>query len=240
MKIGGISIYGFGLLLIFAYLWGSFVYYKKSKESHFDEFLVLDTVVVAAFWALLVGRLLFSIFNFNVFWNHFGRVFFLTTYPGIDRWGAIFGICFGVFLSVRKSKTKFFDWYDFVSLGITAGMAVVFGGLSILGLSWKYLIEAIYLTLGFSILWRLEGSYRTISWYRNRKTSAKSGFIGGFILSLWGSVNWLELLLNWKMNWWVFLWGFVLFVGGVVLVYIRSGRTAAEDIKIILRHAKHK
>ncbi|KKT53775.1 MAG: hypothetical protein UW48_C0024G0006 [Microgenomates group bacterium GW2011_GWC1_44_23] len=105
LRVSNIYIYGFGLLAVLSFLWGSFVFYKKSQESHFEDFHILDSVVMSAFWAFIVGRLAFVALNMATFWNHFPRILLLSNYPGIDRWGVILGIALGVFIS-GKWKTN--------------------------------------------------------------------------------------------------------------------------------------
>lgn len=238
LKLGNISIYGFGVLAAFSFLWGSFVFYKKSLESHFDDHFVLDGVVLASFWAVIMGRLAFLILNISTFWNHFWRIFLLSDYPGVNKWGVIAGISLGIYLATRKTKAKFFDWFDFAALGITSGMAVFYSGLSLLSLTWQYFLIAVLMVAFFGIFWKVEDRYRTFSWYRSKKTSARSGLISGLLISCWGLLFVLEMILFSKMNLTNLIGGILLFVGGFVLVYIRSGRTVSEDIKIIFKNGK--
>ncbi|HAI22331.1 TPA: hypothetical protein DCL92_00845, partial [Candidatus Collierbacteria bacterium] len=75
-------------------------------------------------------------------------------------------------------------------------------------------------------------------WYRNNKTSARSGFVAGFSISWWGLLFLAEKIMTGNYFWTVGLWSGMLFVGGLVLVYIRSGRTITEDLKNILKNGK--
>ena len=223
LRVSNIYIYGFGLLAVLSFLWGSFVFYKKCLESHFEDFHVLDSVVMSAFWAFIVGRLAFVALNMVTFWNHFPRILLLSNYPGIDRWGVILGIALGVFLSVRKIRARFLDWFDLASLGILSGGAVFLAGLFLLTRDFRYVILSL-LHLGlFIYLWQMEDKYRTYEWYRGKRTSARSGFITGFVLSFWGLAFLIERLIFKEVILWSVIWGGSLLVGGLVLVYIRSG-----------------
>lgn len=238
LKINNIYIYGFGLLTAFSFLWGSFVFYKKSLESHFDDFHIFDSVVMSAFWSFIIGRLVFVILNIATFWNHFPRIFLLSNYPGFDRWGAILGIALGIFLSVRRIKARFLDWFDLACLGVLSGGAVFLSGLFLLVHSFGYLILALSQLLLFIFLWGVEDKYRTFEWYRGKRTSARSGLISGFTLAFLGLAFVIEVISFKEMTAWNVLWGVMLFVGGLVLVYIRSGRTVAEDIKTIFKNGR--
>lgn len=225
LRINNIPIYGFGLLAVFSFLWGSFVFYKKTNESHFEDKLILDTVVLSAFWGFIVGRLAFSILNYQVFLSHWSRLFLLTNYPGLDRFGVIAGIALGLWLCLRKNKEKFLDWFDLMALGVSAGIAVFFAGLAILAYMWQFIVLAFLYFLVLVYFWNIEGKYRTLDWYRNKKTSAKSGFITGFSIASWGVLFLAEKLLTANFVWQTGVWAGLLLVGGLVLVYIRSGRT---------------
>ena len=135
----------------------------------------------------------------------------------------ILGIALGVFLSVRKIKARFLDWFDLASLGILSGGAVFLAGLFLLTRDFRYVILSL-LHLGlFIYLWQMEDKYRTYEWYRGKRTSARSGFITGFVLSFWGLAFLIERLIFKEVILWSVIWGGSLLVGGLVLVYIRSG-----------------
>lgn len=238
IRINNIPVYGFGLLAVIAYLWGSFVFFKKANESHFENRSILDSVVLSAFWGFIVGRVVFAILNIGIFWDHLSRLFLLTNYPGLDRFGVILGIAFGLWLCLRKIKVKFMDWFDLTALGISAGTAIFLAGLAILAFMWQYIVLALMYLLVFIYFWNVEERYRTFVWYRGNKTSARSGFVAGFSISLWGLLFLVEKIMIGNYFWTVGLWSGILFVGGLVLVYIRSGRTAMEDLKNILKNGK--
>lgn len=225
LRINNIPIFGFGILAVFTFLWGSFVFYKRASKSNFEDKLILDIVVLLAFWGFIVGRIVYAILNTSVFWNHWSRLLLLTNFPGIDRFGVIAGIALGLWFSLRKSKGKFLDWFDLVSLGVTSGVAVFYAGLSIMAFKWSFLVMAFLYLIAFIYFWNIEERYRKIDWYRNNKTSAKSGFITGFSIALWGVLYVLENLLARGLSWRMGFWAGMLLVGGLILVYIRSGRT---------------
>lgn len=238
IRINNIPVYGFGLLAVVAYLWGSFVFFKKANESHFENRAILDSVVLSAFWGFIVGRIVFAILNMGMFGDHLSRLFLLTNYPGLDRFGVILGIALGLWLCLRKIKVKFMDWFDLTALGISAGTAIFLAGLAILAFMWQYIVLALVYLIVFIYFWNVEERYRTFAWYRNNKTSARSGFVAGFSISLWGLLFLVEKILTGNYSWTVGLWSGILFVGGLVLVYIRSGRTITEDLKNILKNGK--
>lgn len=238
IRLGNFSVYSLGLLAVFSFLWGSFVFYKKAIESHLDDLAIFDAVVLAAFWGFLGGRLTYVILNPISFWNHWSRMFLLINYPGLDKWGVFLGLALGVFLTTRRIKGKFMDWLDLACLGVSSGMAIFYIGLAGLSFSWKDLLFGfLYLSL-FVYFWKMADNYRTLSWYRGKKTSARSGLISGFSISAWGILAVAEEILSPKSGSLMIVWGVILLIWGVVLVYIRSGRTWSDDIKIISKHGR--
>jgi len=238
LRISSIPVYGFGLLVVFAFLWGSFVFFKKARESHYEDKAILDSVVLSAFWGFIIGRVIFAVLNSSMFWNHWSRLLLLTNYPGIDRFGAVAGVAFGLWLCLRKIKEKFLDWLDLVALGVFAGTAIFYSGLAVLSFMWQFVVLALIFLFTFVYFWNVEKRYRTFDWYKNKRTSARSGFISGALISFWGLFYLVEKLLIVDFVWQVGVWSGVLFVGGLVLVYIRSGRTVADDLKTILKYGK--
>lgn len=238
LRINNIPIYGFGLLSVFAFLWGSYVFFKKANESHFNDKMILDSVVLSAFWGFIVGRLFFTITNIGMFWNHWSRIFLLTNYPGLDRFGVVAGVALGLWLCIRKNKEKYIDWFDFMALGIVSGTSIFLAGLSVIAFVWQYVVLTFLFLAVFIFLWNVEDRYRTFGWYRNNKTSARSGFITGFSVSVVGLLYLAEKLLTESYVFTVGVWSGLLFVGGLLIVYIRSGRVFSDDIKTIFKHGK--
>jgi hypothetical protein len=103
---------------------------------------------------------------------------------------------------------------------------------------WQFVALAFVFLVVFIYFWNVEKRYRTFGWYRSKKTSARSGFITGFLISLLGLFYLAEKILLSAFVWQVGVWSGVLFVGGLVLVYIRSGRTVSDDINTIFKHGK--
>lgn len=230
LLVSGLAIYTLGLIAVLSYLWGSFVFFKKSREAHFEDNLLLDMIVVSAFWSFMMGRVFYVILNLGVFWNHWSRVFLLSAYPGLDRWGSVIGILVGGFLIMRKKKGKYVDLTDLLSLGFLSGASVFWMSFNLIKFSWQsVLLGAVYL-VAFIVLWQLESTYRLISWYRGPKTSARSGFVSGFTLSFLGLVNFLESWIHKNRSVGSLTLSIGLFVVGLVVVYIRSGRVLVDDI----------
>lgn len=228
--ISGYSIYTLGLVSVFSFLWGSYVFFKKAREAHFDDSTLLDIVVVGAFWSFIVGRIFYIFLNMATFWNRWSRVLLLSSYPGVNHWGSIVGILIGGYFIVRKKKDKYIDLIDLMSLGLLSGASVFWMGLNFIRLSWQNIFLSVLYLLMFVFMWQVESTYRFISWYRGSKNSARSGFVSGITLSFVGAINFLESLIFRNRSVSGVLLSAILFVMGLVVVYIRSGRVLSDDI----------
>jgi len=230
INMAGISIYGKGLLVVFCYLWGSYIFYKKAIESHFEGDSILDIIVLGAFWGFLFARLFFVIVNIGTFWNHWSRVFLLTNYPGLDRWGLLVGIVLALYRVSKKLKYRFVDLLDYITLGVIATNSLYWTGINLIRFSWLTVLLGILMFIGFVFFWYIETRYRLIGWYRAQKNSAKSGFVSGFGLAFLGLSFLLELFLYGNMKMSSLIWVLLMVVTGLILVYIRSGRVLSDDI----------
>lgn len=240
INLSGISIYTLGLFASLSFLWGSFVFYKKSSETHIDESSVLDVIVLVAFWGLLVARIGFVILNLPVFINHWGRVFMLSDYPGTNRWFALLGFLSAVLYSVRRKKGKQFDYLDLFSLGYMQGMALIWVFLSLMRFEWQKVLVGILYLLGAIWLWRLEKTYRFLDWYKGNKTYAKTGFVFSISIAMVGALYLIELFAYSVHSWYLYLLGLTMIILGLAMLYIRSGRMIDEDFKIIKKWKKIK
>lgn len=230
INIGGVSVYTLGLLTSFCYLWGTYVFYKKAIEAHFENEAILDMIVLGAFWGFLGARISFVILNLPIFLGHWSRVFLLTNYPGLDRWGFFVGLILGIYWIARKQKYKLLDLLDLAVLGLLSGLSLFWAGLCLIVFRWSELVLGLVNLLALVLFWDLEKKYRLIGWYRAQKTSAKSGFVSGFGLCIVGLFYWLEMVMMRTMTGVGGIWVVMLIVLGLTIVYIRSGRVLKDDI----------
>lgn len=233
-NVGGFSLYATGMLVVFSFLWGSFVFYKKAIETHLETEAVLDMIVLGAFWGFMVARVGYLVLHLGIFWKHWSRLFLLVNYPGLDGWGFLIGLILGVCWVVKKNKYKYIDVMDLLGLGVLSGASLFWVGFNLINFGWQYLLCGILLFIGFLCFWDLEKKYRLIGWYRAQKTSAKSGFVAGFSLVYLNLVFVLGKILLQRMTLVAGLWSAVLVVIGLSLVYIRSGRVWTDDINSLM------
>lgn len=248
LQLGPITIYSMGVFLFLAILLGSFVVYKKGKEYHFEEEEMFDVVFKCLFWALLGGRIVYVVLNFEQFGWSVLRWLWVTHYVGINLWGALAGASLWLMVWAKKEDEKVFEWLDVLALGTMLGLGIGMIGAFLngsfqgvessffLAVSWPgregvipvQLWAAGLLLGGFGWLMKAEGNFRTFEWYRGGKTEAKSGFIV-FASLIWLGVVWL-ILASWRVRPEWLMPGLVL-LSGLVGLYWRSGREWRQDLQ---------
>ncbi len=223
LDLGTVKIYSSGLFAVLSFLWGIFVVSKKAREEHLSLATVYDSGVISLLAVVVIMR----------------AAFFLGLRNASIEIGLIGGVLTGAtFLSFREER-KLFDVLDLMVLGgilalaweylgfFWSGAARIFLYIGNFGFAIdRFLLLALYFLTGFLILWRLETIYRTFMWYRAGKSSAKSGFVVGTALFL---VGLRFLILPGSLVGVVFGW--VMVVGSIILIYLRSGRKIGNDLR---------
>lgn len=226
--------------MVLSFLWFGFIVYRKGLEARYHEESVLDLIVLSGVSSLVGGRIMYVLFNWDIFKESMVRIFMIVAYPGYHLLGVIAGLFLSVWLMSRREETKFFESLDIVILGLVAGSPFERIGRVIIGetRSWMNfpieLAQSCLFLACFVWLWKAESEYRTFGWYKNRQTVAKSGFITGMGICLLG----LVLVVT---GWWGMMYvpqivlGACLSLAGGMWVYYRSGRSFGGGVKLLKR-----
>ena len=237
-NLGRLSVFTLSFFIVLSYLWYCFVVYKKGLEFRYSAETLLDLCILSGALGWLLARIGFVIENFEVFRINLLRIVLLSEYPGYNYLGLLVGLVLAVAILARREEIKTYEGLDLLGLGLPGAAALerlgrVFSGE--VHLIWQLpieLLQALLFLLIFVWLWRLEKEYRTFSWYRFRRTQARHGFIFGSFLFLCG----LVVILS---NSWPFFMAVPLVMGllgmavGVIIIYVRSGRSLIHDVKLL-------
>jgi len=232
IHLGWVQLYLFSVIVLFAFLWFGFVFFKKAREHHIEEEVSLNSILLMGLWVAVMARTLFVIKNPDIFTDNWIRVVFLKEHAGMDGWGAVLGLLVAAMIVVRKTKQKMFDWLDLVSLALAAALPVIEAGRLVIGHGGLLMgvvpemgLRASLLLILFWGLWKLEKEYRTFDWYRHNKTQARTGFVTAMLVLGYGVFKIIMVLLVGAGGRWGDLGvglGLIL-IGGTIL-YFRSGR----------------
>lgn len=100
------TIYTFGVFLVLAFFWGSFLLWKLGRLTAYKEEEIFDGLFVSVFGGLLVGRLIYIVFHFSDFGLDVVRYILINGYPGLSLPACIAGglVVFWLFCLIRKVK----------------------------------------------------------------------------------------------------------------------------------------
>ncbi|MDP2671248.1 MAG: prolipoprotein diacylglyceryl transferase [bacterium] len=110
-KLGPFSIYSYGFFLTLAYLAGTFFFWREGKKRGFSEEKLLDLSVLALLAALVGGRILYVLINWNLFSLDPKSSLFLWQ-GGFAYFGSLFAAVVVVWYFVRAWKWPFFQIAD--------------------------------------------------------------------------------------------------------------------------------
>lgn len=235
LSLGPLKLYTLSLFLVAAFLWGGFVISKKAREYHVDEMQIYDGIVLSLFVGGGLAKLM--------------EVVKLSELSFLGLW---LGVVIAGIILTKKEEIRLFTILDIFSLGVLMAMSwwkvgefwagelrgrvvagpwgLPFGEMRVFPV--ELLVAVLYL-IAFVYAWRLERVYRTLSWYRGKKSSANTGFILGVALIMSGLINLVGSVLSQGVR--AFVWFEMSFfiMAGMVVIYKRSGRKIRSDWRFL-------
>lgn len=247
-----ITRYSFGLLGVMALLFGSFAFWKKGKEEHYDEHELIDLTLITLLWSLLGARLVYVLMHFSDFGLNILYWFSIWSKPGF-HWVGLFGG--GTLAFIRychAHKWNYFKVFDLAVIGIALSQGLLNLGIFLsasglgkttsmpLGVVFPGSFEkrhpiglyAFFLWMGvFFFLWWLEGKYRRFVWYQKFKGDALPGFLSFVYIIAFGLIGSLTAIFSevstiyYGINLDLVI-RLILVILGVTGIFVRSGLVA--------------
>ena len=161
LNLGFIKIYTFGVFLVLAFFWATFLLWKNIRLTSLKEKDVFDGLFISLLGALFFGRLVYVILNFKDFGFNLLKFILINGYPGISLYGSIFGGLLVLYLFSGSRKINFNELIDyfvtplFVAL-IFGKFGAFFSGVEI-GTKTNFLLKIKY--VGFDGYRHLVGLY---------------------------------------------------------------------------------
>lgn len=232
---GPFKIYTLSLFLVMAFLWSGFVISRKAAEYHLGEIEIFDGLVLTLIGVWGLSR--------------------LVTYLKIDGLNELV-IWLVMILSAavlsKREETRLFTVLDIFALGLMMVLAWWNLGLFWAGdLTGKLidnnlginvlvgrafpveLLSSFLYLLTFMWLWRTERTYRTINWYKGRKSTANTGFIFAVALILFGLINAVSTGLRERVNELELIVSGITFLSGLIVIYWQAERNLKSDLRLI-------
>lgn len=249
-SFGSIELKTKSLFFTLAFLTTGFVFWKKTKEEHYQPEQAFDAFLLSALIGLASGRVGFIILH----WQQLG----FNLWHWLDIFGrsgywldlGLLGAALFLWRQAKKQKWDVFEVLDFWFLALSAGLVLqslgnftagtgfgfetnlpwgmVFPGVFVKHHPVQLYLALFYLGLYIYLYWA-EYHYRTFAWYRAGKKTAQTGFLTSVFLMANGLITLLlrlvrpaqVMLMGVGLDW---LLGLILFGWGLVLLLQRSGR----------------
>ncbi len=113
-QLGPITFYSFGLMLTLAFLVGTFLLFRQTKDKYLNEEKVFDVVFSALVAGIVGARLFYIIEHFDNFGFSLLAWLSVTGWPGFSLWGGL-GVGTAVFLlATKKAKLPLFEMFDVI------------------------------------------------------------------------------------------------------------------------------
>jgi len=261
INIGSFRLQSLTVLAVLALFFATFIFWRKGKEEHYDTAELFDAFLLSGIFGVIIGRLAFVLFHWNVFSENWLLVFNIVKSPGNEPLLALSAAAIYLYLLAKKQKWDPFEVLDFWVTAISLGMIFVYFGFFLAGtyagqlttMPWGVVMPGtfekshpvqLYFVLFYSFLFnyllKVEYKYRTFDWYRYGKKTAQSGFLLSMFLILVGFFYLVMSMLSLPgmvVQGQVidpFIYFLVLFFG-LILLFHRSGRSFKSKKKRLIR-----
>jgi len=124
LNLGFLKIYTFGVFLVLAFFWSTFLLWKNIRLTSYKEETVFDGLFISLFGGLFVGRTIYVALHFKDFHFDIMKFLLINGYPGLSLYGLLIGGLISFFIFAHFKKINFLELIDYavppllVALGI--------------------------------------------------------------------------------------------------------------------------
>lgn len=204
-SFGGITIYTFGVFLLLAFFWSTYLLWKLIQLTSYKEEDVFDTMFIALFGGLVASRIVYVLGHFADFGFSIVKILLVNGYPGMSLYGLLIGFIAIFSLVCGQKRMKVREMLDYLSPSLLIGLSIgslgsFFAGIQLgaktsFPLAVKYVghdglrhVAELYAALGFGLATYI--AYRIIFSIR------RDMFVRGAGLVFFGLATSLILLLT--------------------------------------------
>ncbi len=112
--LGVIKIFTFGVFLVLALFWGSFLMWRNFLLTSFKEEDMFDGLFLSILGGLFVSRLFYVASHFSDFGFDLSKFILINGYPGLMLYGFVFGATASMWLFLRSRKIRFLEVMDYI------------------------------------------------------------------------------------------------------------------------------
>ncbi len=113
VSIGPLKIYTFGVFLVLAFFWASFLLWKNIRLTSYKEEEIFDGLFLSLFFGLFIGRLFYVLMHFSDFGLDFLKFILINGFPGLSIVGVMTGGFLTMFLYTNAKKIDFSEALDY-------------------------------------------------------------------------------------------------------------------------------
>lgn len=162
-----VKIYTFGVFLVLAFFWASFLLWKNIRLTSYKEDDIFDSLFLSLIGAIFFGRLIYVVLNFNKFGFDLLKFLLINGYPGLSLYGCLIGGLLTLLLILPAKKIKFAEAIDyFISplfLALAFGKLGSFFSGAEVGTKTKFILSIKY--FGFDGLRHLTPFYEALVFF---------------------------------------------------------------------------
>jgi phosphatidylglycerol:prolipoprotein diacylglycerol transferase len=212
VSVGSIKIYTFGVFLVLAFFWGSFLLWRLMRLTSHKEEVVFDGLFIAIALGLFFARFFYVLDNFSQFGFSFLKFILINGYPGLSLYGGLLGAFFVLYLYFLSKKVRPLQIGDYFVPPLFISLAIGFLGRFFAFDNLIVTLVQSFLFFFFSFL-----SYRFLMLVRREKLFA------GFNLVFFVNVFSLAMIFEEKKGGWGFPLFLFLTTSIFFLYYFRTG-----------------
>lgn len=249
-NLGPLSFSTIGFFSMLAFLSSAFIFWRKTKEEHYDQQQAFDAFLLASLVGLVIGRIIFVMINFKQLGLSIWNWIDVVANPGSSAMFGLLGASIYLYKYAKRQKWDVFELLDFWFLAVAGGLVLNQIGSFVAGIGFGYqtnlpwgmifpgvfekyhpvqLYGAIFYVAVYLYLNWAEFNYRTFSWYRFGKKTAQTGFLTGIFIIASGAF--LALIQLVKPAWYMMaginfdlIFALCLIVFGAIFIYVKSSR----------------
>lgn len=108
-----LKIYTYGVFLVLAFFWGTFLLWKNFLLTSYKEEEIFDCVFLSLAGGLLVSRIFYVAQHFDQFGFNVLKFMLINGYPGLTLYGFLVGFVLTLYLVMSVKKLKFTEAVDY-------------------------------------------------------------------------------------------------------------------------------
>ena len=123
IRIGSISIYWYGVLIVTGAMLASHITSKLSRDNGHDPEIAWNLLLVVLVTGIIGARIYHIISSWDYYRAYPTQMFGLQM-SGYGIFGAVFGGLFGVWAFTKHYKLRFLEWTDYCAPGLILAQAI--------------------------------------------------------------------------------------------------------------------